>query len=211
MSNPLGSISDRTSSSSSSRNRGVVAPAARSGRAAKSKIVVPGNRGINVVRSVTILAPASTLYSFCREVANLKNIIRHAVTITPVSEVESHWTTWAKQGKGKELTWDVVIINDEPDGLIAWRSREGDPVVHAGSIRFEAAPGDEGTEVTVALQYDPPLGRIGAVVAWLNQESASLCVYDALRCLKALHEAGEIPTTRDQPKGGASAREEDAT
>lgn len=100
------------------------------------------------------------------------------------------------------MEWDALIINDDPGKLIAWRSKEGGDVPNAGSVRFEAAPGDEGTEVTVALEYDPPGGKLGAAVAKLTRDSASSQIYDALRRFKALMEAGEIPTTEGQPVGG---------
>lgn len=167
----------------------------------RAKIVVPENRGIKVVRAITIRKPASELYSFWRDVANLGAIIHHPAKIDVISSEESHWTVSAPAGKTVE--WDSLIINDRPGELIAWRSREGGDVNHAGTVRFEPAPGDEGTEVTVALEYDPPGGKLGAAVAKLTRDSASSQIYDALHRFKALMEAGEIPTTVGQPLGGS--------
>lgn len=165
----------------------------------RAKITVPGNRGIKVVRAVTILQPADVIYRFWRETTNLTQVIHHEATITATSDLESHWVVSAPFGTVK---WDSLIINDDPGKLIVWRSRTGGDVDHAGSVRFEAAPGDEGTEVTVALEYDPPGGKIGAAIAKFTRDSASSQIYDALRRLKALLEAGEIPSTRGQPVGG---------
>lgn len=166
----------------------------------QAKITVPGNRGIKVVRAITILKPASVLYRFWRDVRNLPRIIHHPAVITPTSDTESHWEVSAPAGK--TVAWDALLINDQPDRLIAWRSREGGDVDHAGSVRFEAAPGDAGTEVTVALEYDPPGGKLGAAVAKLWGDSASSQVYDALRRFKVLMEGGEIPSTDAQPVSG---------
>jgi uncharacterized membrane protein len=165
----------------------------------RARIVVPGDRCIKVVRSVTILRSPGELYRFWRDVPNLAQVIHHPVTITKTSDEESHWSVSAPAGK---VEWDALIINDQPDRLIAWRSREGGDVANAGSVRFEPAPGDEGTEVTVALEYSPPGGKLGAAIAKLTRDAASSQVYDALRRLKALLEAGEIPTTEGQPAGG---------
>lgn len=176
-------------------------PGAQPGRKnPRAKIAVPGNRGIKVVRAVTIRKPAAALYSFWRDVGNLTQVIHHAVAITVKSETESHWVVSAPAGR--KVEWDSLIINDEPDRLIAWRSRKGGDVDNAGSVRFEAAPGDEGTEVTVALEYDPPGGKLGAAIAKLTRDSAASQVYDALRRFKALMEAGEIPTIEGQSVGG---------
>lgn len=165
----------------------------------RSKIVVRDNRGVKVVRAVTVLKPADELYTFWRHLPNLAQVIHHPVTITEKSAEESHWSVSAPGGR---VEWDALIINDEPGKLIAWRSREGGDVANAGSVRFEAAPGDEGTEVTVALEYDPPGGKVGAFVAKFTRDSASSQVFDALRRFKALMEAGEIPTIEGQSVGG---------
>lgn len=166
----------------------------------RAKIAVRGNRGIKVVRAVTVRKPAAELYRFWRDLPNLMQVIKHRVSITTITSEESHWEVSAPGGRMVE--WDAVIINDEPDRLIAWRSRAGAAVDNAGSVRFENAPGDEGTEVTVALEYDPPGGALGAMVAKLTRDSAGSQVYDALHRFKALMEAGEIPTIEGQSVGG---------
>ena len=176
-------------------------PGAQTGRKdPRARIAVPGNQGIKVVRAITIRRPASDLYAFWRDVPNLMQVIKHRVEITSIAPDVSHW---AVSAPGKRMVeWDAEIVNDKPARLIAWRTREGAEVANAGSVRFEAAPGDEGTEVTVALEYNPPGGKLGAAIAKLTRDSASSQVYDALRRFKALMEAGEIPTIEGQPVGG---------
>ena len=177
-------------------------PRAQTGRKdPRARIAVPGNQGIKVVRAVTIRRPASDLYAFWRDTPNLMQVIKHRVEITNTAPDVTHW---AVSAPGKRMVeWDAEIVNDKPDCLIAWRTREGAEVANAGSVRFDAAPGDEGTEVTVSLEYNPPGGKLGAALAKFTRDSASSQVYDALRGLKALMEAGEIPTIEGQPKGGS--------
>src|SRR5205823_1731739 len=72
---------------------------------------------------------------------------------------------------------------------------EGSDVQHAGSVRFTPAPGDRGTEIRVALRYQPPagpLGKIGAKVATLWGESPPQQVREDLRALKQVIETGEV-------------------
>jgi uncharacterized membrane protein len=171
--------------------------------AVDDKIAVPGNRGIKIVRAVTIRKTAGPLYEFWRDVTNLTQVIKHPVTINSPSREESHWIVSAPFG---HVEWDALVINDKPGEMIAWRSREEGDVAHAGSVRFEKAPGDEGTEVIVALEYDPPGGKLGAFVAKFTRDSASSQVYDALHRFKALMEAGEIPTIEGQSVGGPQRR-----
>jgi uncharacterized membrane protein len=165
----------------------------------RSRITVPGNRGVKVVRAVTIRRAAHELYEFWRHVENLPRIIRHPVAVTAQSRDESHWSM--RGPGGKDYEWDSLIINDEPDRLIAWRTREGAAVAHAGTVRFEPAPGDEGTEVTIQLEYDAPGGKLGQLLAKLTGAEPGQQIGDTLRRFKALMECGEIPTTQGQPVG----------
>lgn len=68
-------------------------------------------------------------------------------------------------------------------------------------MRFEAAPGDEGTEVRVQLEYDAPGGKFGALLAKLSGGEPAQQVAEALRRFKALMEGGEIPTIDGQSVG----------
>jgi uncharacterized membrane protein len=172
---------------------------ARGAKRARSKIVVAGNRGVKVVKSCTVRKPASVLYSFWRDFENIARITKHPIAVTRISDVESHWSV---PGPGdNRVEWDAVIINDAPNRLIAWRSRDGAEVANAGSVRFEDGPPGEGTEVTVALEYNAPGGKLGALLAKLSGEEPAQQVAEALRRFKALMEAGEIPTTEGQPVG----------
>src|SRR5689334_3072123 len=85
--------------------------------------------------------------------------------------------------------------------MIAWRSLPGTTVDNAGSVLFKDAPGGRGTEVTVELQYNPPAGVLGALVASLWGEEPGQQIQEDLHRLKQLMEAGEIPTVEGQSSG----------
>ncbi len=177
------------------------------GPVASSKITVPDGDSVKVVRAVTILRPAAELYAFWRQVENLAQIIKHPCSIVRVSDTESRWSASAPPGD-RRIEWTSLVINDEPPRLIAWRSAEGAEIAHAGSVRFDPAPGDEGTEVTVAFEYNPPGGQLAALLAKFTDKEAGQQVAETLRRFKALMEAGEIPTIDGQPAG--SPQNEDA-
>ncbi len=191
--------SSRRGAKPASAAAATAAVSARRTKPARSKIVIPGNRGVKVVRSCTIRQPATTLYAFWRAFENIGQISKHPLTVTRISDAESHWVVSAPGNQTVE--WHSVVINEEPNRLIAWRSRTGAEVPNAGSIRFEAAPGGEGTEVTVALEYEAPGGKVGALLAKLTGEEPGQQVAETLRRFKALMEAGEIPTTEGQSVG----------
>lgn len=170
-----------------------------------STIVVPKNQGQKFVKAVSILRTKHELYTFWRNFENLPLIIKHPVQISVLSPTESLWSVSGPPVE-KHVEWRARVINDVPDALIAWQTVEGAGVPHAGTVRFEDAPTDEGTEVTVALEYDAPAGKLGELYAKLTGKEPSQQVSEALRRLKALMEAGEIPTTEGQPVGGSQRK-----
>lgn len=123
------------------------------------------------------------------------------------SNTESHWVAKSPAGTSE---WDAEIINEHENHLIAWQSKPGSEIDHAGSVRFESAPAGQGTEVRVSLEYIPPAGKLGAAIAKLYGEEPELQVEDDLARFKALMEVGEIPTTEGQPVGAGQPQERSA-
>jgi uncharacterized membrane protein len=161
---------------------------------------VKTGQGIKVTRACTIRKPAGELFQFWRNLENLPRFMQHVVAVEKVSDVESRWTV--KAPGGRSVKWDAVIFNEEPNRLIAWRTREGADVPNAGSVRFEPA-GDGTTIVKVALEYDPPGGKFTAFLSKLFGKEPNIQVAQDLARFKALMETGEIPTTKGQPVGEA--------
>ncbi len=159
-----------------------------------------GSRGVRVHTGVTIDRPLAEVYAFFRDLENLPRFMTHLASVRTIDERRSHWIVRAPAGGTVE--WDAEIIHEEPDKVIGWRSIGDADVVNAGSVNFDRAPGDRGTEVRVSLQYQPPAGKLGAAVAALFGEESSRQVREDLRRLKELLEAGEVATTEGQPRGG---------
>ncbi len=157
------------------------------------------DRGIHVAQSFTIDKDPMDLYRFWRDFENLPRIMDHLESVKNVDDRRSHWVVRGPMGRTVE--WDAEVINDEPGRLIAWRSLEGADVDNAGSVRFVPAPGNRGTEVKVVLDYVPPAGRVGALVARLFGENPEQQIQEDLRHFKQMMESGEIPTTKGQPRG----------
>ena len=90
------------------------------------------------------------------------------------------------------------IINEVPNQVIGWRSTEGSDVVSAGSVNFDDAGNGRGTQVRVRMQYSPPGGKVGAVVAKMMGRDPATEIREDLRRFKQLIEIGEVPTTDGQ-------------
>lgn len=160
---------------------------------------VPASRGIKVEVCLTVNRPAVDLYQFWRNFENLGHFMSHLQSVQITDENRSHWI--ARGPLGYQAEWDAEIFNEHQNELIAWRSLEGSTIGTAGSVHFKPAPGDRGTEVSVSLKYDPPVGKVGNLAAWLFGEAPEQTVREDLRRFKQFMETGEIPTTKGQPRG----------
>jgi uncharacterized membrane protein len=144
--------------------------------------------GIRVEQTVRVARPAEELYRFWRNLENLPRFMDHLESVQVLDERRSHWV--ARGPAGLRVEWDAEIHNEVPGQLLAWRSLPGSEVDHAGSVHFEPDVG-EFTFVRVILRYDPPAGKVGAVVARLFGEDANTQVADDLRRFKQVMEAGD--------------------
>jgi len=155
-------------------------------------------RGIHVEESITVDRPAAELYAFWKRLENLPTFMDHLKSVTKVDDKRSHWVANAPAGMSAE--WDAEVINDEPNALLAWRSLGGATVDNAGSVRFVPAASGRGTEVRVTMDYIPPAGRVGAVVATLFGEDPALTIREDLRRFKRAMEAGQGSAIEGQPQ-----------
>lgn len=158
-------------------------------------------RGIHVAQAMTIQKSPQELYQYWRDFANLPRIMTHLEGVNVIDDRRSHWVAKTPSIAGGKIEWDAEIINDEPDALIAWRSLQGADVDNAGSVRFLPALGDRGTEVKVVIDYIPPGGQIGRIVAKLFGEDPQHQIREDLRNFKRVMECGEVPTIVGQPRG----------
>lgn len=162
------------------------------GRAA----TVNARRAIKVERSVMIDVPRPVAYAFWRDLTNLPKFLEHLVAVQVESPSRSHWV--AKAPGGNTVEWDAELVNDVPDSIIAWKSVGAPDIANAGAVNFSDAPAGRGTIVRVTLDYEPPGGPLGAVIASFARmfgEEPDRQVREDLRKLKQLMETGEITTS----------------
>ncbi len=182
-----------------SRNRTIAATAAVAGVTVLDVICSQqltlspetGYRGIRVHKAITINRPVDQVYGFWRDFQNLPRFMRHLESVQIMGDGKrSHWR--AKAPAGQSVEWDAEIVEDNPNSRISWRSIEGSNVDNSGSVEFETAPGNRGTIVRVELQYDPPGGALGAIVAKMFGEEPGQQLDDDLRAFKQIMETGEV-------------------
>lgn len=162
--------------------------AARLSRAASS----PGTseRGIEVVKAITIARTPRELHRYWRQLENLPRFMENLEAVEKIDETRSRWRV--KGPGGRVVEWEAEVVEDRPGECIAWRSLPGADVQNAGRVDFVAAPGGRGTEVRVHLRYQPPAGVVGRGVAALFGRDPAHQVGSDLRRLKQVIETGEV-------------------
>lgn len=154
---------------------------------------------VNVEKVITINRSVDECYRFWQDFENFPRFMKHIESVKRLSDTRWHWK--AKGPAGTSFEWNAEASEDQPGKEIAWRSVEGSEVENAGAVRFEEVPGGRGTVVHVEMQYSPPGGKAGALIAKLFGEEPSQQIDEDLRRFKQLIETGEIPTTVGQPSG----------
>ena len=155
-----------------------------------TKVALGGPRGIHVYESIVINRPPAELFQFWRDFSNLPRFMEHLAAVETVSPTRSVWT--AKAPVGMRVKWEAEVINEIDGELIGWQSTENSDVATAGSVRFVPAAGG-GTEIIVHLQYEPPAGKLGSMVASVFGEEPSQQIRADLRRLKEILETGDVP------------------
>jgi uncharacterized membrane protein len=145
---------------------------------------------LHVTKRVTINRPRDEVYRFWRNFENFPRFMLHLESVTATGDRRSHWV--AKAPAGTNVEWDAEIVTDRPGELLSWKSFAGSDVPNNGTVRFADAPGDRGTEVRVEVQYDPPVGSAGALIAKLFGEEPGQQIADDMRRFKQVMETGEV-------------------
>jgi uncharacterized membrane protein len=146
------------------------------------------------------------VYGFWRNFENLPLFMRHLDSVSTLGDGLSRWV--AAGPLGSRVHWDAEIVAERENELISWRSVPGSDVEVDGYVEFRKAPGNRGTFLSANVIYNPPAGKIGGTIAKLLGKDPAFLMRQDLRRLKALIEAGEIPTVEGQshgPRSGVAA------
>lgn len=156
-----------------------------------TKSSLGGDHGVRVRESIRLEVPVADVFRFWRRLEGLPKFMSHLERVRETSDGRSHWI--AAGPAGLRVEWDAEIINEIENQILAWRSLPNSDIVTAGSVNFDTVRGGRSTQVSVHLQYAPPAGKAGALVAAIFGREPSQTIREDLRRFKQLLEAGEIP------------------
>jgi uncharacterized membrane protein len=157
---------------------------------AATKARLGGPRGAHIRTQTTIAQPVESVYAFWRNLEHLSRALPDFIEVRMLDHRRSHWTVRSPESGVPLAEWTAELINDVPEKLLAWQTTADAGVVNAGSVNFAPAPGGQGTEVRIHLQYSPPLGRLGAGLAALAGQRPSRIATQALASVKRYLEIG---------------------
>lgn len=173
--------------SSRHRNRGI-------GDGPDYALLKPPGKLELVGRTVTIRKPREELYAFWRDFSNLAGFMENLDAVVPGSAPGRHvWKIRAPLGDTVDV--ETRVVDEIAGRRIAWRSVEGSDIHTSGEVRFEDAPGERGTRVSLIIAYAPPGGTIGATAAKLFLREPEVQARHDLKRFKMLMETGEVSTS----------------
>ena len=148
-----------------------------------------GQRGIDFIKTMHINAPVEAVFETWANFETFPQFMRNVRSVRRNPDNSWHWEVTGPMGTSVE--WDAAVTDDRPGELIAWATRPGAQVEHAGIVRYEREDG--GTRVHVRMSYNPPAGAVGHVVASLfGADPGSELDEDMMR-LKSWFETGRLP------------------
>jgi len=165
----------------------------------RTRASLGGDRGIHVRESIRLEQPIAEVYRFWRRFENLPRFMNYLEQVTELGNGRSRWV--ARGPAGTRVAWDAEIINDIENKVIGWQSLPGADIVNAGSVNFDTVRNGRSTQLTVHLQYAPPAGRAGSLLAMIFGREPSQTIREDLRRLKQLLEAGEFPHAKARRNG----------
>ena len=112
---------------------------------------------------IEIDAPVERVFDLFSDFESFPRWMRNIKEVRYTGRRYTRWTADAPLGTSVE--WEAETTHFEPDHRIAWRTVRGD-VDTDGEVIFEET-GRGTTRLRVVLGYDPPAGRLGALVASL--------------------------------------------
>jgi uncharacterized protein YndB with AHSA1/START domain len=114
-------------------------------------------------KTIEIYAPVERVFDLFSDFESFPRWMRNIKEVRYTGRRYTRWTADAPFGSSVE--WEAETTHFEPDHRIAWRTVRGD-VDTEGEVIFEETRYGT-TRVRVVLGYDPPAGRLGALVAHL--------------------------------------------
>ncbi|MGB7923196.1 MAG: SRPBCC family protein [Pyrinomonadaceae bacterium] len=140
-------------------------------------------------KTIEIDAPVERVFDLFSDFESFPRWMRNIKEVRYTGRRYTRWTADAPLGSSVE--WEAETTHFEPDHRIAWRTVRGD-VDTSGEVIFEETRRGT-TRMRVVLGYDPPAGRLGALVASLFGKNPETQLEEDLERFAAVVEGRRAP------------------
>jgi len=140
--------------------------------------------------SIIVGAPVSDVYDAWHKFENFPRFMNNVKEITKHNG-DGKLSHWKVDGPfGVPVSFDAEMTTDEPNQRIAWNSRGEGTVATSGQVTF-AELGTRQTQIHVVMNWTPPAGKVGEVVAKVTSNPQSQLEEDLGR-FKEMIEGGKF-------------------
>jgi uncharacterized membrane protein len=116
-----------------------------------------------ITKSITVKGDVTRAYEAWRNFENFPYFMDYVQKVEVLDPKISHWEI--KGPLGKTVEWNAELTRDEPNKRIGWNTKDHEgTVTTSGQVTFNQLPENQ-TQVTVQMQYTPPGGKLGQLVA----------------------------------------------
>ena len=113
-------------------------------------------------RTIEVNAPVGVVFELYSDFEKFPEWMK---SIKEVRKSGERMTRWTADAPLMSVEWEAETTAFEPNRKLAWRTVRGD-VQMEGEVDFEDA-GQGTTRMHFSLNYEPPAGRLGSLVAHL--------------------------------------------
>ena len=113
-------------------------------------------------KEIIVKSPVADAYAAWANFENFPYFMKYIKSVRKTGDRTSHWVM--NGPLGKDVEWDAETTTLDPNRRIAWNSRDNGDITTSGQVVFKELGTDQ-THITVTLQYVPPAGKLGEVVA----------------------------------------------
>jgi uncharacterized membrane protein len=144
-------------------------------------------------KTMIVKANAADVFQLWSNFENFPHFMKNLKSVRKVTDKMSEWSLSGPMGA--PIKWTAELTRFEENKRIGWNTKDHDGVLTtSGQVTFNALPQGE-TEVTILMQYQPPAGKAGEVVAQLLTNPEKMLEED-LRNFKAFAEGMYDRTSR---------------
>ena len=141
-----------------------------------------------IQESIEVNAPIQACYDQWTRFEEYPRFMKHVRSITAQGDNRWHWVIDGPMGKNVE--WDAVLDGQAEERVISWHSISDSEVGNQGAVTFEELSLSS-TRITVTIQYQPPAGMLGDLVAQIFSNPDAM-LRDDLKQYKELMEGALV-------------------